>query len=197
MPCSHILDDLQESWVAPTFWLWFSSWTAATTAYTASKSRAEESCRRRGSREVNTWSIFRHTRRHPHTHTSGCKNTKYTERKCNVSAVSGQWGVNTSLEWHWDYSIRSLVRLRSADSVETNWLSLSLRLCPLCSCSPLTLAHPDYSNYLLPLSVRAREPVTGAASLSSPPVQTASSSPPLLHPARCIWLKRIMHQARR
>jgi len=33
--------------VAPTFWLRFSSWTAATTAYTASKSRADESWRGR------------------------------------------------------------------------------------------------------------------------------------------------------
>lgn len=45
VPCAQILEDLQESCMAPTLWLRFSSWTAATTAYTASKSRAEESCR--------------------------------------------------------------------------------------------------------------------------------------------------------
>lgn len=50
VPCAQILEDLQESCMAPTLWLRFSSWTAATTAYTASKSRAEESCGGNGGR---------------------------------------------------------------------------------------------------------------------------------------------------
>lgn len=60
VPCAQILEDLQESCMAPTLWLRFSSWTAAATAYTASKSRAEESCRgkeRREKRKVTTLCI--------------------------------------------------------------------------------------------------------------------------------------------
>lgn len=156
VPCSQILEDLQESWVAPTFWLRFNSWTAATTAYTASKSRAEESCRGRGrAREEGEHIMNSHT----HTHTR-------TNCKCNVSVVSGQWGVNPSLEWQWDYSIRSLERLWSADSVE-NHLSLGETLSFL-RLSPMKLAHPDRSNYCLLLSARARKQWERQRSLSSP-----------------------------
>lgn len=63
VPCAQILEDLQESCMAPTLWLRFSSWTAATTAYTASKSRAEESCggKRRKKGKVTTLCIDAHT----------------------------------------------------------------------------------------------------------------------------------------
>lgn len=112
VPCSQILEDLHESWAAPTFWLRFNSWTAATTVYTASKRRAEESCRG-GGRGLMYYTV---THTHTDAHGWGCN-----------TVVSGQWGVNPSLEWKWDYSIRSLERLWSADSAET--VSLSLLLC--------------------------------------------------------------------
>lgn len=119
VPCSQILEDLHESWVEPTFWLRFNSWTAATTVYTASKRRAEESCRG-GWREVSV--LYIHACIHTHIHL-----LKAHSCGCNT-VVSGQWGVNPSLEWKWDYSIRSLERLWSADSAEP--LSLSLPLFP-------------------------------------------------------------------
>lgn len=158
VPCSQILEDLQESWLAPTFWLRFNSWTAATTAYTASKRRAEESCRGRGERR--RWIYYVHT----HIYTK-LRNTKHTNCKCNISVVGGQWGVNPSLEWQWDYSIRSLERLWSADSVE-NHLSQSLReTLSFLLLSPMKLAHPDHSNYRLSLSAGARN--SGRGSFSS------------------------------
>lgn len=148
VPCSQILEDLQESWVAPTFWLRFNSWTAATTAYTASKSRAEESCRGRG--RGRRWIYYAFTPSRTHTPS---KNPKTTNCKRNMSVVSGQWGVNPSLEWQWDYSIRSLERLWSADSVETITLSslslrLSERLCP-------SYSYPQWSWHTLTIPITA------------------------------------------
>ena len=176
VPCSQILEDLQESWVAPTFWLRFSSWTAATTAYTASKSRAEESCRGergRGRRWIHyafapppslSLSLT-------HTHTKLQQNLKPTNCECNMLVVSGQWGVNPSPEWQRDYSIRSLERLWSADSVETISLSLFLSLGETLSfrlLSPMKLAHPDHSNYRLTPTARARKQWERQPILSSP-----------------------------
>lgn len=153
VPCSQILEDLHESWVAPTFWLRFNSWTAATTVYTASKRRAEESCRGGGS---GLSVIYSHTHTQIHTHTRALKAHGWG---CNT-VVSGQWGVNPSLEWKGDYSIRSLERLWSADSAET----ISLLLCVFFPgetlhflvFSPMKLAHPNCSNYCLGLSAWAR-----------------------------------------
>lgn len=178
VPCSQILEDLQESWVAPTFWLRFNSWTAATTAYTASKSRAEESCRGergRGRRWIHyafaplPSHTHTHTDTHTHTHTQLQQNSKPTNCESNVLVVSGQWGVNPSPEWQRDYSIRSLERLWSADSVETISLSLSPgETLSFHLLSPMKLAHPDHSNYRLPLTVRARKQWERQPILSSP-----------------------------
>lgn len=168
VPCSQILEDLQESWVAPTFWLRFNSWTAATTAYTASKSSADESCVSRGREGEYFVSI---------EDTQSCNNWE-----CNMSAVSGQWGFNPSLEWQPDYSIRSLGRVWSADDVENCLPShlLSERFCPFLLSSQMKLALPDHSNYCL-LSWGPKSSRQDNFHLI-PSLQTAASSLPL-HPA--------------
>ena len=108
---------------------------------------------------------------HTHTHTKLQQNLKPTNCECNMLVVSGQWGVNPSPEWQRDYSIRSLERLWSADSVETISLSLFLSLGETLSfrlLSPMKLAHPDHSNYRLTPTARARKQWERQPILSSP-----------------------------
>lgn len=52
MPCCQIWADPQDRGFTPISWLRFSSCTAVTTAYTASNSRAEESCGEKEERKV-------------------------------------------------------------------------------------------------------------------------------------------------
>lgn len=102
---------------------------------------------------------------HPQKETESCNNSK-----CNISVLIGQWGVKPSVEWKWYYSIRSL-----ESDLLTAMKTISLLHCfpflrktlSFLLSSPMKLAHPDYFNYCLPLSARAKN--SGVSSLSSHP----------------------------